>query len=173
MTGIDFTRVVVKRLSESTPGIGAFKNRIESMAVHLQTEALEDQKQKRGTTWVWVYDDSVTLGYVTLSMYSIDRKDILKSQDAVGQFPYRSIPALLIGQLATNEEYERNGIGSSMAWWSIGMALNLSETVGCRLVALHPHKDVIDWYKNLEFKIINKEDRQDIMYLDILKRSGG
>ena len=120
MTGIDFTRVVVKRLSESTPGIGAFKDSIESMAVHLQTEALEDQKQKRGTTWVWVYDDSVTLGYVTLSMYSIDRKDILKSQDVVGQFPYRSIPALLIGQLATNEEYERNGIGSSMAWWSIG-----------------------------------------------------
>lgn len=165
---VDFGKVNVRRLSKNTPGIDTFRNRTESMATHLQKDALADQEQKLGTTWVWVYNERVVLGYVTLAMYSIDRRDILKGQDHVaGTFPYSAIPALLIGQLATHEEYEGKGIGRRMVSWAIKMAADISKKVGCRMVALHPHEDAIGWYEKLMFKLITRENRQAIMYFKL------
>ena len=170
---IDFTKVTLACLDKNTPGVDTFKNRKEPMVSHLQKDALADQEQKIGTTWVWVYDSHVVLGYVSLAMHSIDRKDIQNSQDraTVDKFPYSAIPSLLIGQLATHKDYEGNGMGTLMVSWVIDLAAYLSEKVGCRMVALHPEEDVISWYQKLKFKIINREDRQDIMYFDILKRN--
>ena len=102
-------------------------------------------------------------------MYSIERKNIQNNPDYADmeKFPYRAIPALLIGQLATNKEYEYRGVGRSMISWAIKMAVNLSNTVGCRMVALHADNDVIAWYEKLKFKKIPKSSNS--MYLDIIK----
>ena len=166
---VDFTRVRVRRLGINTPGIPAFTNQKQQMVEHLQNGALDDQAQKIGTTWVWVYDDSVALGYVSLAMYSLDRKNIqgIPNYADMEKFPYRAIPALLIGQLATNKEYEGKGVGRSMISWTIKMAVNLSDTVGCRMVALHAHHDVITWYEKFKFKKILESS--NTMYLDIIK----
>lgn len=169
---IDFGKVDVKRLGKDTPGIGAFENRKESMVAYLQRDALADQEQKSGTTWVWVYDRKVVLGYVTLAMYSIDKKDIQNNRDQVSErFPHSAIPALLIGQLATHIEHEGKGIGTSMVSWAVSVAADLSKKIGCRMVALHPHEDVVGWYRKLEFKIIRRERGQAIMYFDILRKN--
>lgn len=166
---VDFTRVRVRRLGINTPGIPAFTSKKRQMVEHLRSGALDDQAQKIGTTWVWVYDGSVALGYISLAMYSIERKNIQNNPDYADmeKFPYRAIPALLIGQLATNKEYEYRGVGRSMISWAIKMAVNLSNTVGCRMVALHADNDVIAWYEKLKFKKIPKSSNS--MYLDIIK----
>ena len=170
---IDFAKVTLACLGKNTPGVDTFKNRKKSMVAHLQKDARADQEQKIGTTWVWVYDDNVVLGYVSLAMHSIYRKDIQNNQDRAiaDKFPYSSIPALLIGQLATHKAFEGRGMGTLMVSWVIDLAAYLSEKIGCRVVALHPEKDVIRWYQKLQFKIVNREDKQDIMYFDILKRN--
>lgn len=165
MTGVDFAKVRVARLSQSTPGIDTFQNQKPEMVTHLQESALADQERKIGTTWVWTYDDSIVLGYVTLAMYSIDRKNVQEFPRK--QFPYSSIPALLIGQIATHENYEGGGIGTSMVSWAIKTAVDLSKKVGCRMVALHPHGDVVEWYQKLGFKLIERKHGQNIMYLYI------
>lgn len=106
---IDFAKVTVGRLDENTPGIPTFKNQKRIMVDHLQKDALNEQNQKIGTTWVWAYDDRVALGYVTLAAYSVNKRYLENDRKYTGteQFPYGTIPALLIGQLATHEEYER------------------------------------------------------------------
>ena len=58
-----------------------------------------------------------------------------------------------------------------MVSWVIDLAAYLSEKIGCRVVALHPEEDVIRWYQKLQFKIVNRENKQDIMYFDMLKRN--
>lgn len=169
---IDFGKVDVERLGKDTPGIGSFKNRKASMVTYLQRDALADQEQKSGTTWVWVYDRRVVLGYVTLAMYSVDKKDIQNNRDSVAErFQHSAVPALLIGQLATHKEHEGKGIGMSMVSWAVSVAAGLSKKVGCRMVALHPHEDVVGWYRKLEFEIIRRERGQDIMYFDILSKN--
>ena len=160
MTGdIDFAKVALARLGKNTPGIDTFKNQKESLVSYLQKDALADQEQKSGTTWVWIYDEKIVLGYVTLAMYSIDRKDIRDNHDHDGgkRFPYSAIPALLIGQIATHRDYEDMGMDTLMVWWVVDTTVYLLEKVGCRMVALHPHEDIIRWYEKLKFKIINRE----------------
>ena len=70
---VDFARVRVRCLGRNTPGVSGFTNRKEQMAAHLQHGVLDDQAQKIGTTWVWVYEDSVELGCVSLAMHSLEK----------------------------------------------------------------------------------------------------
>lgn len=167
---IDFDKVRIQRLGKTTPGVSSFTNQKESMVVHLQRDALDEQKRRMGTTWVWIHNDSVALGYVSLAMSSIDRKDVQNNSyyTEMEKFPYSTIPVLLIGQLATNKEYEGKGVGTSMISWSIKTAVRLSSKVGCRMIALHPHDDVIDWYEKRQFKRITRARGQTMMYLDLL-----
>ncbi len=167
---IDFAKVVIRRLGKDIPGISAFKNQKPAMVDHLQKDALNEQRRKMGTTWVWVYDNRVALGYVTLAAYSISKKYIQDNPDYAGteQFSYSTIPALLIGQLATHEEYERQGVGKRMIAWATKMAQELSTVVGCRMVALHPYGDAVGWYEKQKFRRVSA--KQTIMYLDIKSR---
>ncbi|MCG8626431.1 MAG: GNAT family N-acetyltransferase [Proteobacteria bacterium] len=164
---IDFAKVVIWRLDENTPGISVFKNQKRVMVDHLQKDALNEQNRKMGTTWVWVYGGRVVLGYVTLTAYSINKKHFENDRNYAGteQFPYGTIPALLIGQLATHEEYERQGVGKRMVAWATKMAIDLSKIVGCRMVAVHPYDDVAGWYEKQKFKKVS--GNLTIMYLDI------
>ena len=63
------------------------------------------------------------LGYVSLAMHSIYRKDVQNSQDQVveDEFPYSAIPALLIGQLAAHKGYEDKGMSTLMVSWVIDL----------------------------------------------------
>lgn len=164
---IDFAKVRVGHLDENTPGIPAFKNQKHVMVDHLQKDALSEQNRKIGTIWVWVYDDRVVLGYVTLAAYSINKRHFENDRNYAGteQFPYGTIPALLIGQLATHEEYERQGVGKRMVAWAVKTAIELSKIVGCRMVAVHPYDDVVGWYEKQKFKKVS--GKLTVMYLDI------
>lgn len=71
---VDFARVRVRRLGRNAPGVSAFTNRKEQMTAHLQHSALDDQIQKIVVMWVWVYEDSVALGCVSLATHSLEKK---------------------------------------------------------------------------------------------------
>ena len=55
-----------------------------------------------------------------------------------------------------------------MVSWTINVAASLSDTVGCRMVALHAHDDVINWYEKQKFRKVSKNS--NTMYLDIKGR---
>ena len=164
MEAPSFTRIDRHILSENTPGIDSFRNRKTEMVEHLQHRALEDQKNGIGVTYVWVLDEKEIVGYVSLAMFSM-RKSLLPKKDRnVG---YRDIPVMLLGQIATHQDYEGRGIGEFMVLWTAGMARRYSRGVGCRGIVLHPHDDVIDWYVNkLNFCHL-KDNEKDLMYLDV------
>lgn len=94
-----------------------FKNQKRNMVDHLQKDALNEQNRKIGATRVRVYDDRIALGYVTPATYYINKMRIRNDRSCKGteRFPYNTIPALLIGHLATHEEYERWEVGKMMA----------------------------------------------------------
>ena len=114
MNHINFANVLVKRLDNNTPGVSTFENKKQDMVDYLQKAALTDQKIKSSTMLVWIHDNSVVLGFVTITMYSINKKDLISQDNTWKQFPHRTIPAILIGQLATHKKYEGIGIGTLM-----------------------------------------------------------
>ncbi len=163
---VDFAKVTVGRLGENAPGMPAFKNQKRNMVDHLQKDALNEQSRKIGVG-VWVYDGRVALGYVTPAAYSVNKMRIRNERSCKGteRFPCNTIPALLIGQLATHEEYERRGVSKMTAAWATKMAMELSKVVGCRMVVVHPHGDVVGRCEKQKLKKIS--ENSSVMYLDV------
>jgi len=163
---IDFAKIKRARLSVNTPGVSNFKNKEQEMVDFIQNDALNDQDKHVGTTWTWILDDKELAGFVSLAMFSIDKRDM--PTDKQGKYPYSTIPSLLIGQLATHSDYERNGLGLEMIRFAVAQGFDASQLYGCRTVALHPLPGAISWYKkNTTFKLIERE-RGAIMYFDLM-----
>lgn len=158
--GIDWRQVSVSTLSEDMPGIRTFKNHMPGMVRYLREEALLDQRRRIGVTKVFAYDSTI-IGFVTLATASIRSRDV----EGRGKWlRFGEVPALLIGQLATHSKYEGCRVGKTLVNLAVAEAADMSRRVGCRLVVLHPRKDVISWYESQNFKM---SSTRNLMYLDM------
>jgi predicted GNAT family N-acyltransferase len=89
--------------------------------------------------------------------------------------PYRSYPAVKIGQLAVVKNFRNQGFGGKLV--SLAMASvkeNIQRHVGCRFLLIDSHKDAVSWYKEKQgFSILqskkNIEKKFPMMFLDIGK----
>ena len=148
-------------LSESTIGVDSFKNRKQHFVTNLRHGALEDQKNGDGVTYVWNAGDTI-VGYASISMFSI------KTDSVPGGVPgvrFKDLPAVLLGQLATHEDYEGMGMASRIILWLVGFSRSLSRQIGCRGIALHSDADVIPFYeKNNFIHLVNS--KRNAMFLD-------
>jgi len=164
---LDYSKIKRARLSENTPGVAEFKNTDQDMVKFIQNVALNDQLKHVGTTWTWIHDDTDLAGFVSLAMFSIDRKDF--PEDKQGKYPYSTIPSLLVGQLATHSDFIGNGLGVEMIKFAVNQGFEASLLYGCRTVALHPLPEAIPWYeRKTTFKLIKREKEMNIMYFDLM-----
>jgi hypothetical protein len=110
------------------------------------------------------------IGYMTLSNDSIKLSDDEKEIHGIDEIPFRSFPALKIGQLAIDKRYKKitKGYGSFLIELSIAFAANLSEygTI-CRFITVDAdttsdteEKSVVDFYIKNGFKL-NEEYNKD------------
>jgi ribosomal protein S18 acetylase RimI-like enzyme len=120
-----------------------------------------------GRTYLCIYKDKV-VGFMTLSIDTI-RAEIMQEEDKLKNIRIKSYPALKIARLAIDIKYERKGIGKFLVLIAIGKALELSRTVGCRLIIVDSKPDAILFYKKLEFKLMKEHQERSypIMYFDL------
>lgn len=131
---------------------------------YLPIQAMYDQTEQVGQPYIFDCEKQV-VGYVVLSMDRLDEK-----RTDIGVESFGSIPALLIGYLATDIRYERRGVGRLMVNWAIKYARTLSSVVGCRAVLVSAEPDVVGFYERLGFAKIEKKSRTRSsvdMYVDI------
>ena len=62
-------------------------------------------------------------------------------------------PCLLIGRLASDNGFRKKGVGKYLAKWSTGLALDLSEHIGCRYVALETNDKKVNFYSKCGFAV--------------------
>lgn len=165
LSSIDFkNKVQVYRLQKNLFNINKFKCSKQDYADYIKKCAIIDQQNSIGQTWVFVYNQKEVIGYVTLAMAELHKNQHKK----LHSFPHSYIPALLIGQLATHQDYEGLGIGKTMIQWVISQGIEYSKKLGCRLIILNPEKDVIEWYKEkLGFEHIPHSRAHDVMFYDL------
>lgn len=162
-TDIEFNKVGYRKLSNVTTGLNDFECSKNIFEEYLKVNALNDQDQHVGQTWLFVYEEKI-IGFVTIAMAHMKKDEHEDLQiDTFG-----NIPALLIGHLATHKNYERKGVGRHMVSWVISKAVELSETVGCRLVMLNPERDVKGFYDKMGFTYVpHSNEKLDSMFIDI------
>lgn len=79
-------------------------------------------------------------GYVTLSAAQIERAFLPRPQQRNRPDP---VPATLLGQLAVDKAFQRQGIAASLLLFALRTALVASETIGSLGVITHPLDDVV------------------------------
>lgn len=101
------------------------------------------------------------IGYMTLSNDSIKLSDNEKEVHGLDSIPFRSVPAIKIGQLATDVKYRESckGYGSYMIELAIGFAVKMGESeygTICRFITVDVDtKNDSDDYSLTNFYIKN------------------
>lgn len=150
---VDFDEISNRKL-ESTDDLLGFKCDQDDRLgcddfIHKEDEAKLYQKERFGITYLFFYKGDV-VGYVTLAMSSIPARRMDKRfRESVRLKFY---PSLLIGRLAVGNNWRRKGVGKYLSDWCLGLAIALSEEVGCRYVILETDENNADFYESCGFK---------------------
>ena len=125
---------------------GDFRCKKPEFAEWLDASAAYDQQQRMGRMH-WAVCGNKVVGYTVLAMASVDKG----RQVDLGIDTYGPIPALLIARLATDERYERQGIGRYLISHAVRLASIMSADVGCRIVFANSEPDVVRFYEATGF----------------------
>jgi GNAT superfamily N-acetyltransferase len=110
--------------------------------------------------------DEVFVGYFAVLSDSIR----LQGKEKPKGIPYPSGPAIKLGRMAVAKEYRGQGIGEWILKYVVGMARDISGTVGVRYVTLDalPRPKLIAWYERNGF-VRNKAETRTQKLLRGLK----
>lgn len=151
MGSVDFDKVWFKKL-ELTDDLADFHCDKEDDSgcddfIHKSDEAKQYQKERHGITYLF-YHEKTLVGYITLAMSSISAERLEEGQEEVRLKFY---PCLLIGRLAVHNDWRHKDLGTYIANWATGLALELSEQIGCRYVVLEAKESKVKFYSNIGF----------------------
>jgi GNAT superfamily N-acetyltransferase len=129
----------------------------EAQQDFLFRRALGDQEEDISRSFL-AYVRADIVGYITLAMDAIPLKP---SERPNKEIPFVWLPAVKLCQLAVDARYERRGYGKQLVALAAGMALELSQHVGCRYLTVDAAESrLVDWYGKQDFTI-NKLDETE------------
>ena len=99
----------------------------------LQNRALENNAQRGSRTHV-VCDDLRVVGFYALAAGSIEHANAPKP--LTRNMP-KPIPAIILGRLAVDTEYQGQGVGAGLLQDAIYRALNAANDIGARILLCH------------------------------------
>lgn len=113
--------------------VAAFASGDDELDAWLRLTAMKAERLGTARTYV-VCDERRVIAYYCLSNATIARGDLVKRRQR--GMP-RYVPAALIGRLAVDQRYQRQGLGRHLVKDAMGRVLSASEIMG--IVALHLH----------------------------------
>jgi ribosomal protein S18 acetylase RimI-like enzyme len=118
----------------------------EEVDLFLKHKALQDQKLDLSRTYVLtdnVADRCRIIGYFTVTPIHVRQEVILNDRPRIK----REIPALLLGQLGVDKEFQKRGFGEILLINAESKALMASDLVGLRAMILDArNEDLAAWY---------------------------
>jgi GNAT superfamily N-acetyltransferase len=89
-------------------------------------------------------------GYVSLSAAQIERAHLSKPDPRNQPDP---LPALLLGQLAVDQQFQRQGCARSLMFFALTTAVRISKDIGCFCVITHPLDETVrSFYHSFGFE---------------------
>jgi ribosomal protein S18 acetylase RimI-like enzyme len=137
-------------------------------------DAFKNQEQGISITYL-LFQKNEFVGYVTLLNDSLNLTNPLKKIFNRKNILYKTLPALKIGRLAVDDNYQKQGFGTILLEIAYNAAKKISNDIcGCRFLVLDAKrnkdrkKDSIHFYKKFKFKILKEREKGTTpMYLDI------
>jgi GNAT superfamily N-acetyltransferase len=143
-------------------------------------EVMDYARSNYGKTSL-VFMDSQLIAYFTIASADIRDEWVQDHVNRPKERLVHRIPAWLIGRLAVQREYRRQGIGSHLLKVIVGKALEVRKFVAIRLVILTAYPENIDWYGKRGFQMCVKDHlhitkteyrKKPFLYLDLNQLDG-
>ena len=133
----------------------------------LINDALDDQDEMISRTYLCCLGKSIT-GFFTIVADTIEVQAI-NEKDSIDGSPYRKYPSIKIARLAVEETCERKGFGRFLVLAAIGLALSVSEIIGCRYLTVDSKPESLSFYERLGFRVVERYRQTDFpkMYIDM------
>jgi len=139
---------------------------------HIKHYAFNHQKEGLFQTYFYVDDNNNFLGYISVSVATIERSTIEDELDISSSIKY-SILAIKITRLCVFDNFCNKGIGSILMTFANILAVVQQKKIGCRALIVDSKIEAIKFYKRFGFIEIDKEENSDTMFMvfDIAKPS--
>jgi ribosomal protein S18 acetylase RimI-like enzyme len=84
-------------------------------------------------------------------------------------YRYSVYPCLLIGRLAVDIRFQRNGVGNFLLLLALGLAID--GPIGCRYLSVDSKVDAVTFYQNAGFRFMERQASKQYprMYLNVCK----
>ena len=147
--------------------LNSFCSTNEDLNDFLVNDALKDQEELISRTYLCYLKNSIA-GYFSIVSDTIEVQAI-NENDGIDGYPYRKYPSVKIARLAVDKGFERKGIGRFLVLAGIGLAMSVTEIIGCRYLTVDSKPESMNFYEKLGFMVVEKYRRSDFpkMYLDM------
>ncbi len=139
---------------------------------HIKQYAFNHQKEGLFQTYFYVDDNDNFLGYISVSVATIERATIEDELDISSSIKY-SIPAVKITRLCVFNNFCNKGVGTVLMTFANILAVVQQKKIGCRALIVDSKPEAVEFYKHFGFIEIDKEENSDTMFMvfDIPKPS--
>lgn len=129
-------------------GVSVFNN-------WLTQRAYENQLSGASFTYLVIIDGAIA-GYFSLNNYSIMHASLSRSFKHGLPDP---IPAVLLGRLAVDKRFQRQGLFTFMLAHALKISVELSQKIGIVAVAVHPFTEAVaNKYLDYGFRMAKKNE---------------
>lgn len=150
---------------ESDTDLSGFECENQDLNEFLHEDAIRYQKDRLAVTRLIYFQDSF-VGYFTLVSDSIE-VGAIHSGDGTTEYPYKRYPAMKIARLATDNRYQRRGVGRAMLLKTMQIAIDLSQYVGVRIITVDSKPNSVEFYEKFGFRKATRKNHDTIsMYRD-------
>ena len=143
----------------------SFNCGVDALNLYLQRGANQDQQ--RSLTKIYVLAEGrQVIGYYSISAHSVLRDNL---PDDIKLASYRDIPFLLLGRLAVDKAFQRQGYGDALIFHSFKTTLEAAEKVGILGMAVDAKdKNAASFYEGFGFKRLEGSGNKLILPLSIM-----
>lgn len=144
---------------------GSFNSNTPLLDEYIKKQASQDVKKDLSACYVLLDDAGKVLAYYTLSSNSIPREGLPEELVKKMRLPqgYKNLPAIMLGRLAVDQEYKRNGYGKFLLQHAFENCLIASDTVGSLAIIVDPIDESAEtFYKKYGFIRLNDTSRMFI-----------
>lgn len=117
--------------------VSAFSSSSDELNYWLKHHALRNER-RTSRTYVVTHGQSRVVGYHCLAAGGVAREELPRN---MRRNTPEEIPVVVLGRLATDQSYERRGIGSGMLADAIRRTLNSAAEIGVRALIVHALDD--------------------------------
>lgn len=138
--------IVVERLDARRHNVGRFRCGKSDLDAYLHETVARDEHQRTAVAYVLVdADESAQLrrviGYFTLNSFAFATRQARRRDQDRHFGRYDPVPAILIGRLALDTDFQGRGLGSVLMVSALAQVVTIGETLGVAVVVVHAIDD--------------------------------